>query len=319
MYYSLTFIPFQDEVGSRTRPPFSLTTDRNTWDHWRIAPTSRPVFAPPAQKTEYSEIPGTNGKLDLSQVLTGYPLYSNRTGSFEFVVMNDFRHWQTAYTDIMTTIHNKKLFCVYEEDPQYFYIGRWSVQNWASGESHSKITLAYDLEPYKWRIYDSNDAWLWDPFNFSTGIITSRDEYGFNSSVEVDVENYPISDDPGAAYKILLHTHDIPFLGDRTTTDFGEGFPDALNNISEIVGNAPIVPQFTVRPREGQTDVLVRLIFNNIELPSYAQHREILIDHAITNEEIPDIILSNYTGVNGITLTIQGDGVVSWVYRPGRL
>jgi hypothetical protein len=273
------------------------------------------VFAPPSPKTNYTEIPGANGKLDVSQILTGYPLYSNRTGTIEFVVMNDFRHWQTAYTDIMTSIHNRKLITVYEEDPQYFYVGRWDVQNWTSAEGHSKITLAYDLEPYKWRIYDSDDAWLWDPFNFSTGVIASRNAEGFNSSVEVDEEHYPIS---GTASKTLLNSNSAAFIGDSTETDFGVGYPDLLNNVSEIIGNAPIVPRFTIQPRPEQTDVHVKLTFYNPELPSYARSRQIVINKTMTNKELTDIILTNYTGVNHITLTVQGDGVVSWVYRPGR-
>lgn len=317
MYYSLTFIPYSDILGAThpAAPPYSLTTDRNTWDHWRIAPTSRPVFAPPSPKTNYTDIPGANGKLDLSQALTGYPLYSNRTGSIEFVVMNDFRHWQTAFTDIMSTIHNRKLFCVYEEDPAYFYVGRWAVQNWTSAESHSKVVLQYDLEPYKWRIYDSDDSWLWDPFNFSTGVIASRNSNGFNSEADVDHETYPID---GSAKKYLLNTADEAFIGSETTTSFGTGYFDRMNNVSEIIGTAPVCPLFTVQPRTGETTVNLKLEFHNPELPQNNQNSTHVITSAITDYEFADIILTNYTGVNNVTLTAQGDGVVSWVYRPGR-
>ena len=64
--------------------------DKNTWDDWRLVPASRPVFNPPAQKVKTLEIPGGDGVIDLSQSLTGYPVYQNRTGSIEFIVMNDF-------------------------------------------------------------------------------------------------------------------------------------------------------------------------------------------------------------------------------------
>lgn len=318
MYYSITFVPVRPGVEPSVHPPFNFSTARNTWEHWRLVPDERPAIAPPQPKTTFVDIPGTNGKLDLSRALTGYPTYNNRQGTINYVVMNDFRHWQTAYTDIMTCINGKRCYMVYEEDPEYYYVGLITCTGWQTGNYYSVISISYDLEPYKWRNYDSNDAWLWDPFNFSTGVITSRDEYGFNSSVEVDTEHYPISDDPGAAYKILLYTYDIRFLGDQTTTDLGSGYLDMLNNISEIIGNAPVVPLFTIQPREGKTDVRVRLTFSNPELPSYAQNRQIIVDHAITSEELTDIILTNYTGVNRIVLTVQGDGVVSWVYRPGR-
>lgn len=318
MYYSLTFIPFNQEVGQRAQPPYNLTTDRNTWAHWRIVPTARPVFTPPSPKTSYTDIPGANGKLDLSQALTGYPLYSNRSGSIEFIIMNDFRHWQEAYTDIMTTIHNRKLFCVYEEDPSYYYVGRWVVQSWMSGADHSHITLSYDLEPYKWRNYDSDDAWLWDPFNFRTGIISSRMDSSFASSVTVDPVNYPIDSSTGAARAYLLDTSSIAFMGSETTDTIGTGYKDAMNNISEVIGSAPICPIFTVKPRTGETTCNVRIYFDNPELTIGSRSGYVDVSHTVENQEFTNIILTNYTGVNNIKISVQGDGIVSWVYRPGR-
>lgn len=56
---------------------------KNTWDDWHIVPSSRPVIKPPTKKTNYLDIPGADGNLDLSEALTGYPVYNNREGSIE--------------------------------------------------------------------------------------------------------------------------------------------------------------------------------------------------------------------------------------------
>ena len=101
--------------------------DKNTWDDWRLVPASRPVFNPPAQKVTTLDIPGGDGVIDLSQSLTGYPVYQNRTGSIEFIVMNDFKPWHMAYSDIMDYLHGQKLRAVLEDDPEYFYEGRFTV------------------------------------------------------------------------------------------------------------------------------------------------------------------------------------------------
>lgn len=145
--------------------------DKNTWDDWRLVPASRPVFNPPAQKVKTLEIPGGDGVIDLSQSLTGYPVYQNRTGSIEFIVMNDFKPWHMAYSDIMDYLHGQKLRAILEDDPEYFYEGRFVVNAWKSEKDWSRITIDYGVGPYKWSVLSSTDDWLWDPFNFQNGVI----------------------------------------------------------------------------------------------------------------------------------------------------
>ena len=139
---------------------------KNTWDDWRLVPASRPVFNPPAQKVKTLEIPGGDGVIDLSQSLTGYPVYQNRTGSIEFI-----KPWHMAYSDIMDYLHGQKLRAVLEDDPEYFYEGRFTVNVWKSEKDWSRIIIDYDVGPYKWSVLSSTDDWLWDPFNFQNGVI----------------------------------------------------------------------------------------------------------------------------------------------------
>ena len=147
--------------------------EKNTWDDWRLVPSSRPVFNPPAQKVKTLDIPGGDGVIDLSQALTGYPVYQNRTGSIEFIVMNDFKPWHMAYSDIMDYLHGQSMKAVLEDDPEYFYEGRFTVNAWKSEKDWSRIVIDYDVGPYKWSVLSSIDDWLWDPFNFQNGVIRS--------------------------------------------------------------------------------------------------------------------------------------------------
>lgn len=147
--------------------------EKNTWDDWRLVPVSRPLFNPPAQKVKTLEIPGGDGLIDLSTALSGYPVYQNRTGSMEFYVMNDFKPWQTAYSDIMDYLHGQTMRAVLEDDPEYFYEGRFTVNAWKSEKDWSKIVIDYSVGPYKWSAQSSTDDWLWDTFNFQNGVIRS--------------------------------------------------------------------------------------------------------------------------------------------------
>ena len=147
--------------------------DRNTWNNWHLIPTSRPTFSMPSQKTNSIEIPGNDGAIDLSYALTKYPTFSNREGSFEFIVENDFKPWNVLYSEIAAFIHGQRLRCVLEDDPEYYYEGRFWIESWNSNNNgtYSTITIGYSVNPYKTLILSTSDTWIWDPFNFYTGVI----------------------------------------------------------------------------------------------------------------------------------------------------
>lgn len=125
--------------------------NKNTWEDWHLVPSSRPVFNPPALKEKYLDIPGGDGNIDLTEALTGYPVYQNRTGSVEFIVMNDYWPWQEAYSAICDYIHGQRMKAVLEDDPDYYYEGRFKVNKWKSDKDYSKITIDYNVSPYKKR------------------------------------------------------------------------------------------------------------------------------------------------------------------------
>ena len=79
MYHGIHFV-MDPKIGE------TESLEYDTYETWHLIPTSRPVINPPEVKTKYVEIPGANGKLDLTESLTGYPLYDSRTGSIEYRV-----------------------------------------------------------------------------------------------------------------------------------------------------------------------------------------------------------------------------------------
>lgn len=153
MYHSITF------------------EDKNTWDDWHLIPSSRPVIAPPEVKSRKLDIPGADGELNLTELLTGYPTFKNRTGSIEFIVANGYWSWDVAYSTIMGYLQGQPMKFILEDDPAYFYEGRCWVSEWKSDSYYSLITIDYDVYPYKQELVSSTEEWLWDPFNFETGVI----------------------------------------------------------------------------------------------------------------------------------------------------
>lgn len=128
----------------------SLTLgSKNTYDDWHIVPSSRPVFNPPKQKTNFINIPGGDGALDLSEALTGHPTYNNREGTLEFIVLNGYQEWNVLYDTILNYLHGKRMNVILEDEPDYYYSGRFAIDNWTSSKDNSTITISYVLDPYK--------------------------------------------------------------------------------------------------------------------------------------------------------------------------
>lgn len=123
----------------------------NSFSDWHLVPESRPVIVMPDVKTVTVDVPGSDGILDLSESLTGYPIYTNRSGSIKFHVLNDIEPWQKTYARIARYLHGKKRTLILEDDPEYYYQGRMGI-TWTSNNNGtwSDIDISYNLEPYKY-------------------------------------------------------------------------------------------------------------------------------------------------------------------------
>ena len=51
----------------------------------------------------------------------------------------------------------------------------------------SKIVIDYNADPYKYEIFSSLEPWLWDPFNFNTGIIREYGDLKVNGELELTI------------------------------------------------------------------------------------------------------------------------------------
>lgn len=139
---------------------------RNTYRNWYLVPSKRPVFSTPAVKKHVVEIPGGDGSIDMTEALAGRPTYSNRTGSFEFYVLNDYSEygpkvydWVSIHEDLMAFLHGQRRYAVLEDDPGYFYDGRFTVDDWSSESDYARVTIGYDVAPFKYKV-DPTDITL---------------------------------------------------------------------------------------------------------------------------------------------------------------
>lgn len=154
----------------------------NSWTDLYLIPIDRPCIQPPEVRTEFVSVPGGNGSIDLTEALTGSPLYNNRIGTFNFIIArknlnlsvmdettgvlivpdtsglsdegrtstNSQNYWVTRYQYIMSQIHGKKGALIMSDDPTYFYKSRFWVDNWETGEVYSTVNIGYNASVYKY-------------------------------------------------------------------------------------------------------------------------------------------------------------------------
>lgn len=223
---------------------------KNTWDDWHLIPSSRPAFNPPVPKTKYIDIPGADGHLDMSTSLTGDIAYNNREGSFEFYVENGYGEWNDTYSEIMDYLHGQLLTAILEDDPAFYYEGRFSVNQWKSEPHNSKIVIDYNVAPYKYEVYTSSDNWIWDTFDFESSIIREYENLRVDGSLELNIPGrrmkviptFKVSSDDGDGLLVVFN-EDIFELPDGYSRIFN--IRTSLgDNIFEFIGNGTITVEY---------------------------------------------------------------------------
>ena len=205
----------------------------NTWTDWHLIPSSRPTMVIPNSQSRFVEVPGMDGSYDLSEYLTTYRTYQDRSGSFEFIVDNDHEDWLAICRKISVYLHGKKLRMILTDDMEWFYQGRFSLNEWKSDPARSSVTIDYRVAPYKYSIYPIYVRnLLWDPFCFDRDIDWSKlwnielNVNGESSTITFDIDTY------GAHSQLIARL----ISGSSVTVSFG-GVSKTLKTVNE---NVPI-------------------------------------------------------------------------------
>lgn len=157
----------------------------HTWEDLHLIPSTAPSINPPPIKIETVDIPGANGSIDITELLTGIPLYENRTGSIEFYIDSTneeyaddgMYRWDYAYDKLLNALHGFRQKLILTDSRSSYYEGRVSVNSYKSDKLTGIITLDYDLDPFKRAMFTTTEPWLWDPFDFVKGVIPDQNMF----------------------------------------------------------------------------------------------------------------------------------------------
>ena len=126
----------------------------------------------PSIKGKTQNIPGAHGGLDLTEA--DGTVYYNRRENLEIILEmldDSYQVWLTSYSVIAAVIHGQKMKMILDDQPDYYYMVRLSLDSTKSDPVLSQFVLTGSAEPFKYDVTTSAEDWLWDPFNFRTGVI----------------------------------------------------------------------------------------------------------------------------------------------------
>ena len=145
----------------------------HTLDDWQLALGNNNYIGEPEMETTYIQIPGRNGLIDASEAITGRRVFKKRPLAFELGGKNPRLNWDGIISKMRNEIHGRVCRITLDNDRAYYWRGRVFLEDFDRFRELGTFTLSVpNAEPYKYSLTTSAEPWLWDPFNFETGIIT---------------------------------------------------------------------------------------------------------------------------------------------------
>ncbi len=155
--------------------------DKHSFDDFGIYLTSKTIN-PPEPQTNTISVPLRDGSIDLTESLTNDVKYNDRKIDMTFSVVHPMEQWSDKVSEIENYLHGKRMKVVFDDDANFYYIGRLKVNEWSSQKSIGKLVIECVADPYK---YDIQDDWLWDPFDFENGYISESENIPVSGSTTI--------------------------------------------------------------------------------------------------------------------------------------
>lgn len=170
---------------------FFILDKFNTWYDWRLILTAKDV-TPPVPKTNYVEIDGMSGSLDLSESLTGEITYKDRTVTASFWTSEGSRkEREKQLRDIISALHGKKIKIIEPDDPEHYFLGRVTVKSVKNILPYAEFTIECTCDPWRYALNDTdrrvdvNSQSVTDIIIHNNGVKTLTPTITVTGSVEI--------------------------------------------------------------------------------------------------------------------------------------
>lgn len=196
----------------------------------------------PDIKTNIINIPGTNGSLDLSEVLTGDVSYKNRTLLLKFEYLGTWNTFQSMISKIADDLHGKKIKVIFDIDSNYYYEGRAEIDKLDSSIKNKSLTIKVDAYPFKFENKSSIEDWLWDEFSFEDGIIREYTNLVVNNKLILNIPGRKMSAVPTiiTSTNMKVTYNNITYSLEKGENIITELATSESNNYYTFMGNGTI-------------------------------------------------------------------------------
>lgn len=123
--------------------------DRHSIKDWNLLMIAKDI-GEPSVITNYLQIPGRDGELDLTEAL-GEIKYSSRNLIFQFDIFHSPSDWWKLKSNIANYLHGVKHKIILDVDNKYYYLGRCEVSEFSHETNIAHITINCKCDPYKYK------------------------------------------------------------------------------------------------------------------------------------------------------------------------
>lgn len=127
----------------------------NTAYDWGLLLTAKTV-SEPSPKTNYQELDGVSGSLDLTEALTGEVAYSDRTLTASFSISDGtVQERETLLRSITAALHGRRVHIIEPDAPEFYLIGRVMVTGKSNSHAYATFDIEATCEPWRYALNES--------------------------------------------------------------------------------------------------------------------------------------------------------------------
>lgn len=124
--------------------------DLHSYRDLHLLLTGKEIGSPETKRMKL-DVPGADGSIDYTDFF-GEPKYEDVTHKFTFATIVPTTEFLSLFSTVKNAIHGKKMRIILDDDPQFYYVGRPEVSQFANDKNIGQIKIDAECEPFKYKL-----------------------------------------------------------------------------------------------------------------------------------------------------------------------